>query len=1059
LDHAGPLRSAGGKDQRSRQALQRLFQRLGESKQLSQYRDASTLALIEALASLIGVAAASHPIIQAKLDAEALAEQSKQGVIKLAGPQLSAFFEAAFKDGAFTTYMHGYMKEKADLSALDALSPAERAHALFGCLRAFNFISHWGRNSQAKPWPECKLSSFPSADYPRIADYAEQGYSQLLLGPLFQNIARRKLDLDEEMQWELLRLLRSPAAAPLVQSLQVVKIVEAFAKGNRSARICAELEAAIEWLRGVDGHYDTKFKAAALHRLEAALSTMAVEPSPVAASSPSAVPAFGRRLASETPASVSASQPQPETGRLAPPTVPGRYDLSMTAITDFYGDLADLRKCTPEHVALIDELIARDADPATELRRTLEAEVKELRAQGLSRELMEAAVAMRALGAHGILRAGRYRSLLEQLKGRMETAAKFGEAVQAVWPAFHAHARKLYGKSKPASAWLKEARAILDRISADEQVELVKVVLAGFPLGRQMPSDEAVRGLVYCAAKMQADKVGPAVSDFARKECFQTIPGVGIRDKRMGNACLWTLINMSEGRGVPYLARLLARIKYPSVKKTINAALDEAAAKAGISRGTLDELSVPTHDLEAGRAEIPIGPDGGAAVLEIVGTAGVSMSFRRADGKASASVPAELKAFKSDIATARTVAKEIEADLTTQVARLQRIWLERRDWSFADWTARYASHPLVAQLARRLIWDVGEGAERKSAILLDGALHDVEGKPLPDSESRVSLWHPIGRPVAEVLAWRKRLAALGIMQPFKQAHREVYYVTDAERATGVYSNRFAGHILRQHQMMTLARLNHWNVTHRIWADVPNDQPTHLVIPAWNIVAELWTTGAGGDSPEVSDSAAYLFVSTDQVRFHAIAAGASNAAPTARGPERGEPIRMEAVPEIVFSEVMRHCDLFTGVASVANDPNWIDAGAEAEHPSQWRRTVGEGYWRDTAFGDLSQSAASRKEVIAELLPSLKIAGRCRIEGNYLRVEGKVRAYKIHLGSGNILMEPDSRYLCIVKSTPKSESRVLLPFEGDATLSLILSKALLLAADDKITDEIIVRQIFR
>ena len=37
--------------------------------------------------------------------------------------------------------------------------------------------------------------------------------------------------------------------------------------------------------------------------------------------------------------------------------------------------------------------------------------------------------------------------------------------------------------------------------------------------------------------------------------------------------------------------------------------------------------------------------------------------------------------------------------------------------------------------------------------------------------------------------------------------------------------------------------------------------------------------------------------------------------------------------------------------------------------------------------------------------------------------------------------------------------MLPFEGDAMLSMILSKALLLAEDDKITDTVIVRQIYR
>jgi hypothetical protein len=37
------------------------------------------------------------------------------------------------------------------------------------------------------------------------------------------------------------------------------------------------------------------------------------------------------------------------------------------------------------------------------------------------------------------------------------------------------------------------------------------------------------------------------------------------------------------------------------------------------------------------------------------------------------------------------------------------------------------------------------------------------------------------------------------------------------------------------------------------------------------------------------------------------------------------------------------------------------------------------------------------------------------------------------------------------------RLFLPFEGDTTLSVILSKALLLARDDKIKEKSIVRQI--
>ena len=51
----------------------------------------------------------------------------------------------------------------------------------------------------------------------------------------------------------------------------------------------------------------------------------------------------------------------------------------------------------------------------------------------------------------------------------------------------------------------------------------------------------------------------------------------------------------------------------------------------------------------------------------------------------------------------------------------------------------------------------------------------------PSELATVALWHPIGRPVEEVLAWRDRLERLEIKQPYKQAHREVYLLTDAER--------------------------------------------------------------------------------------------------------------------------------------------------------------------------------------------------------------------------------------------------------------------------------------
>jgi hypothetical protein len=58
-----------------------------------------------------------------------------------------------------------------------------------------------------------------------------------------------------------------------------------------------------------------------------------------------------------------------------------------------------------------------------------------------------------------------------------------------------------------------------------------------------------------------------------------------------------------------------------------------------------------------------------------------------------------------------------------------------------------------------------------------------------------------------------------------------------------------------------------------------------------------------------------------------------------------------------------------------------------------------------------------------------------------------------------MEPNDQYLCIVpdRSQKLNTENVFLPFEGDNGLSIILSKAVLLADDDKITDSTITRQI--
>ncbi len=236
-------------------------------------------------------------------------------------------------------------------------------------------------------------------------------------------------------------------------------------------------------------------------------------------------------------------------------------------------------------------------------------------------------------------------------------------------------------------------------------------------------------------------------------------------------------------------------------------------------------------------------------------------------------------------------------------------------------------------------------------------------------------------------------------------------------------------------------------------------PARLLLPHWRLRAEFWIEGIGDDyGTDTNETGTYLYISTDQVRFYPLDSleNGAHAGSGGYSPDRYDrydadpsPVPLDEIPALVFTEVMRDVDLFVGVASVGNDPNWADGGPDGRHYD---------YWQSYSFGELSATAKTRRQVLETLLPRLKkIRDRCSFQDRFLVVKGDIRTYKIHLGSGNILMEPNDQYLCIVGAGVSVANRVFLPFEGDKTLAIILSKAFLLADDTHITDRTILSQI--
>ncbi|MDP9869601.1 MULTISPECIES: DUF4132 domain-containing protein [Streptosporangium] len=383
---------------------------------------------------------------------------------------------------------------------------------------------------------------------------------------------------------------------------------------------------------------------------------------------------------------------------------------------------------------------------------------------------------------------------------------------------------------------------------------------------------------------------------------------------------------------------------------------------------------------------------------------GVELSWWHGDKKLKAVPAAVRREHPEEVKRLRELAKQTLQQQATLIRALE-----------AAYTSETA--PPYRQLeghsvTDRLIWEfeVSPGVWRSEL-----------GLTVP--EVPVRLWHPARASLEEVRAWREVVQGKELRQPYKQAFREVYLLTPAEEATGTCSNRFAGHVVDYRKLRALFKQRGWHSDFLGQWDGGHEGEAQRVM-------------AGGRWRATLDHGLYdeSHAATGQVRFHRLSEGRWHQAP------------LTEVPALVFSEAMRDVDLFVAVTSITADPRWADHG-----PDRLRD-----YWRTGSFAALQPSAEVRRDALSRLIGRTAIADRCTVTDRFLVVRGDIRTYKIHLGSANILMEPNDAYLCIV-SARDPHAGLFLPFEEDGRLALILSKAFLLADDTAITDPSITRQL--
>ncbi len=632
------------------------------------------------------------------------------------------------------------------------------------------------------------------------------------------------------------------------------------------------------------------------------------------------------------------------------------------------------------------------------------------------------------------------------------------EKERSCWFELMALAQKASG-GKPSQKFLNEAKEIIDRLGSDK---FKKVIHDWFrfiiDLKESVTQHEhrynnrvytyrtseflsalnadAVKGFVWMSSWFHDNATIQVIGKLAER-CFKKIPEKGPAAAGIGNACLYTLYASKGLDGIAQLSRLKLKIKQNNTLNLIEKYIREAAEKLKISSSEIEDLAV--DDFKLKDHKITYETEGYTCVLELTGIGKSVLRWFKPDGSEQKSVPQAVKDnAAAKLKKIRDTQKQIDQTTSSQKERFDRMMRSSRVLSLEYFKEKYLNHGLLSYVIGKVIFKFSKEKEERLAVYLKGEWIDIDYNMIDiEQYDTVSLWHPVTSGTAEVKAWRQFLMEGEIQQPFKQAYREIYLLTDAEINTRTYSNRMASHILKQHQYVTLAKGRNWKARLIGAWDGGDSDTAELMMPEYHISVEYWVNALNAHD-EFNATGIWNYVTTDQIRFI--------------NTETREVMNLIDVPAIAFSEAMRDVDLFVGVASVGNDPAWSDSGGLPAYRD---------YWQSYSFGNLSEIAKNRKEILRNLIPRLKITSVTHIEDKFVVVKGKIRTYKIHIGSTNILMEPNDQYLCIVPDRSKKDtgSTLFLPFEGDNGLSVIISKALLLANDDKITDSTITSQIGR
>lgn len=266
-------------------------------------------------------------------------------------------------------------------------------------------------------------------------------------------------------------------------------------------------------------------------------------------------------------------------------------------------------------------------------------------------------------------------------------------------------------------------------------------------------------------------------------------------------------VNKSKN-ALAIVENMSSNFKKKSIKNACNKSLIEYAKKHNITREELSDMLIPSFDFND---KMQLIFDYGERKFYVELQEDLTFEIKDETGKIFKNLPKGSKNDKEKLVTkAKESYKEIKEKIKTtiqlQSKRMEFAMIEKRTWSYENYTKIFIENPIMQGFASRLIWEAHQDKKAVNTFryMLDGTYNTATQEEfILTKDMQISIAHPIEMDEKLIANWKEQFEDYEIEQIFIQLDRAVIRPeTDdllagkiALDSTTVYDTRVIGKVV------------------------------------------------------------------------------------------------------------------------------------------------------------------------------------------------------------------------------------------------------------------------